>query len=163
MRFSIPIRTFLSFFILIGAAAACAGLWMVIQSIRSEHWPTTNGVVVSAEIKSHTNLHTHNAGGSSTSYTPVITCVFHLADLTYTNNRLAFGQLSSSAANAQEVINRYPVGKTVPVFYSPGNPAESVLEPGIHGGTHLCFGLGAAFILVPSLIMRWQAAKCIGG
>jgi hypothetical protein len=39
------------------------------------------------------------------------------------------------------------MGKKVLVYVSPNDPQESVLEPGIHGGTWICFGVGSVFVL----------------
>ena len=56
------------------------------------------------------------------------------------NDRISLG--AATADNVDEVLKRYPVGATVPVFYDPVNPQECVLErdppasPGcIWGGT----------------------------
>ena len=49
-------------------------------------------------------------------------------------NRIAFGDYgSSNPSHAQEIVNRYPVGKAVRVSYLPGQPDVCLLEPGLHG------------------------------
>jgi hypothetical protein len=41
------------------------------------------------------------------------------------------GGLGFSGHNdAEETADRYPAGKKVDVYYDPGNPADSILEPG---------------------------------
>jgi Protein of unknown function (DUF3592)/Protein of unknown function (DUF1573) len=51
------------------------------------------------------------------------------------------GQVSMGA---DEIIGLYPVGKAVPVYYNPENPADSVLRPSRFAdfATLLCWGIG---------------------
>lgn len=46
----------------------------------------------------------------------------------------------------QSIRDKYPIGSTVKVFYNPGNPEESVLEPGASGSSYafvILIGVGA--------------------
>ncbi len=61
---------------------------------------------------------------------------------------------SDSREEVERIINRYPRGQAVTVFYDPAAPAISALEPGIPPGTErglilgLVLGLGALVILL---------------
>lgn len=39
--------------VVIGLVAVGVGVSMMVKSLRTEHWPVTNGVIQSAEMKSH--------------------------------------------------------------------------------------------------------------
>jgi hypothetical protein len=63
--------------------------------------------------------------------------------------------MQASAQYAQAILHRFPVGKKVLVHYSPGQPQQAVLEPGIHGGTWICLGVGTVFILFGWGFWQW--------
>ena len=134
-------RAFLELFILIGAIAICCGAWTLLRSLRCEHWPTTEGVIESAEMG------THSGSDDGDTYSANITYNYHVADIRYEGTRLAFGAMSASSEYARGILARYPVGKKVPVHYAPNNPELAVLETGIHGGTWIGFGVGTVFVL----------------
>jgi hypothetical protein len=145
-------RLFCSFFILIGLVSVGIGVWLLTKSLRTEHWPVTDGIVQSAEVESHSG----NEGG--TTYSAKVTYSYQVAGATYTAGKVAIGQMSASAEYAQEIRNRYPAGKKVSVHYSPGDPPDAVLETGIHGGMWICFGVGAAFTLLGIMFLQIQRA-----
>jgi hypothetical protein len=67
----------------------------------------------------------------------------------YTGDRVSYGHYDTEdEADAGEVVARYPPGTAVKVHYMPGNPAESVLEPGSGGLPWLYLALGIVFALV---------------
>jgi len=148
------VSLFLSLFTLIGLIVLGAGVWNLVRSVRCESWPTVEGVVLSSQME----LHRGNKGGMT--YSASIGYDYMVGRTHYNGTRVAFGSMSASAAYAQVILNRFPVGKKVPVSYSPGNPQDSVLEPGIHGGTWICFGVGSLFMLAGMMFRQIaQAAQ----
>jgi uncharacterized protein (TIGR03435 family) len=141
-------QLFCSLFIVIGLAAVGVGGWLLIRSIRTEHWPVTDGIVQSAELKSHSGNH----GGVT--YSAEVTYSYKVAGASYTGDKVSIGQMSSSSEYARGILNRYPVGRKISVHYSPGDPADAVLETGIHGGMWICLGVGTAFTLVGILFLQ---------
>ena len=146
------VRLFCWLFIAIGLVAVGAGVWTLIKSIRTERWPVTDGVIQSAEMKSHSG----SKGG--TTYSAEVTYTYQVNGVRYKGNKVAIGQMSASPEYAQGILNRYPVGKKVSVHYSPTDPSEAVLETGIHGGTWICFGVGTAFALFGAMFLQIQRA-----
>lgn len=142
---------FCSLFIVIGLGAVGAGVWMAVKSFRSEHWPVTEGAILTAEMKSHFGKH-------GRTYSPEVTYSYQVAGRQYEGGKLAFGQMSSSSGYAHGILNRYPVGKKVSVHYSPADPEEAVLETGIHGGVWICFGGGTAFTLFGVMFLQISRA-----
>jgi uncharacterized protein (TIGR03435 family) len=145
-------QLFCSLFIGIGLVAVGIGIWILIKSLRSEHWPVTDGIVQSAELKSHSGNH----GG--TTYSAEVTCSYQVASRSYTGGKVSIGQMSSSLEYARGILNRYPVGKKVSVHYAPGDPSDAVLETGVHGGTWICLGVGTAFALFGLMFLQIQRA-----
>ena len=151
-KFSRGAQLFCLLFIATGLVTVGVGGWLLIKSIRSEHWPVTDGIIQSAEKKSHSGSH-----GMMT-YSAEITYSYQVAGASYTGEKLSIGQMSSSSEYAQGILNRYPVGKKVSVHYLTGDPSEAVLEIGIHGGTWTCLGVGTVFTLFGILFLQIQRA-----
>lgn len=145
-------RPFCWLFILVGLGIVGCGVWTLIKSIRTNDWPITNGVIQSA------HQHSESGGEGGTTYSAAVTYIYQVADLNYTGNKIAIGQMSSSSDYAQGILNRYPVGKKIPVHYSPTNPAEAVLETGVHGGTWICFIIGTVLVLMGTMFQQLSRA-----
>jgi hypothetical protein len=138
-------RLFFGLFFVIGVLAIGYGASLLVQSLRCEYWPVTDGVIETAVMKYQANSHSGHHGGT---YGVKITYHYQVAGTGLEGTQVAFGELESSAAHAQAILDRYPPGQKVQVHYDAANPQRAVLEPGIHGGTWLYFTLGAMFALV---------------
>lgn len=149
------IQLFCWLFIAIGLVLVGVGGRMWVKSLRTKHWPVTNGVVQSA----HTEAHSDSDGG--TTYSAEVHYTYDVAGVNYDGDKISIGQMSSSSDYAQGIVDRYPVGKKVSVHYSPTNPAEAVLETGIHGGTWLCLGMGTGFVLFGVMFLQIDRAANI--
>ena len=141
-------QLFCSFFIVAGIIALIACVWVTAKSIRAEHWPVTDGIVQTAKMTSGRDNQGHTTHSADVTYS------YKVAGTSYTGDKVASGEISSSAAYAQGILHRYPVGKTVTVHYSPDNPSDAVLETGIHGATWICLGVGTVFVLVGILSLK---------
>jgi len=116
--------------------AGATGASLVLDSAGSD------GVTLSASFNGT------KVGSASISYN------YQVAAANYAGTRLAFGGMSSSTAYVQGILDRFPVGKKVPVFYSTNDPHLAVLETGIHGGTWLLLGIGTVFVLGGCLFLQ---------
>jgi hypothetical protein len=146
------LRLFLGLFILIGLIALGVGVMNLVRSLRCESWPTVEGVIESADMQSQTG------GEEGITYSADISYAYQVAGKHYAGQRVAFGARSASSSRAQRVLDRFPVGKKVSVHYSPGDPQLAVLEPGIHGGTGVCFGVGTVFLLFGVVFLQLFSA-----
>ncbi len=135
------LRLFPGLFIVIGLIVLGVGVVNLERSFRCGSWPTVEGVIELADMQSQTG------GENGTTYSADISYGYQVAGKHYTGQRVAFGSMPASASYAQRILDRFPVGKKVRVYYSPGDPSLAVLEPGIHGGTGVWFGVGMVFIL----------------
>ena len=141
------VQVFCWLFIVVGVAVFGAGIWTLVKSIRTEHWPVTDGVIQSAQQESH-------SGDHGTTYSAEVTYTYQVSGVNYTGRKISIGAMSSSSQYAQGILDRYSVGKNVSVYYSPTDPAEAVLETGIHGGTWICLGVGTAFGLAGLMFLQ---------
>jgi len=140
----------------IGLGLGGVNLW---QGIRCKSWPRADGVIMSSNIERHPNAGAHSGDvwGVNIEY------IYKVAGVSYTGTRVAFGMEESSAAHAQNFAGRYPPGKSVPVFYSPGDPENAVLETGIFGGVWISLGVGGLFMVfgVGALVVRHRKLKTL--
>ncbi len=148
-----------SFVLIFGAVAAWL-LFTYFQQRRkageSAGWPATQGKIVLSTVKASTTRHSTDSGMwvERTSYFPKVQYEYSVMGKTYTGGRIAFGASKgfSSRAGAEKVLERYPVGATVTVYYNPDNPADAVLEREMRGGGSLLF-VGFAFALATACLL----------
>lgn len=145
-------RMFLGLFMVVGVIAIGCGAWTLLRSLRCEHWPTTEGVIETAEMGRQSS----NDGGDT--YSANVSYSYQVAGIHYVGTRLAFAAMSASSGYARGILDRYPVGKKVPVHYSPDDPELAVLETGIHGGTWVALGVGTFFVLMAWMFLQWFSA-----
>jgi hypothetical protein len=116
------------------------GIWMlyyggrnVLRANKSKTWPMVQGVVQNSSVESRRNLHTAKV----------------LYDYTVSEKSFTgmFSSYSSTRSPAQGIVNRYPKGKTVSVYYNPQNPQVCVLEPGVKGQVLIRPGIGFVCML----------------
>ncbi|MCP1291917.1 MULTISPECIES: DUF3592 domain-containing protein [Chromobacterium] len=140
--------------IAIGVAVS-AYLWQ--QSAKAQQaagWPSVAGKIVSSEVDWR-----HARGGDSSDrreYRAIVRYEYRVADGVHRAERLRFPNpgYGSSDEQAREIVQRYPAGKTVPVFYNPQNPEEACLEPGKHWSAWLAQAVGALVVLVGLFLLR---------
>jgi hypothetical protein len=145
-------RTFLGLFILVGAVAIGCGAWTLLRSLRCAHWPTTEGVIETAEMVRESSSDGDDTFSAKVSYS------YQVAGIHHESTRLAFGEMTGPATHAQRILTRYTIGRKVPVHYSPEHPELAVLETGIHGGTWICFGVGTVLILFGWMFLKLSTA-----
>ncbi len=83
-------------------------------------WPYTQGTVTESRLESR------SSEDGSTDY-PVVRYTYQLIGRAYQGSRIATGPVVGGSG-ARKVIERYPAGAAVRVYYNPQNPEEAVLE-----------------------------------
>ncbi|MCE9529400.1 MAG: DUF3592 domain-containing protein [Planctomycetales bacterium] len=101
-------------------------------------YASTQGTVTSVNIESD------NDGDGGTTYTPQVNYVYMVNGQNHQGSRINYLLVSSSHNPAQEIVNQFPVGKPVTVYYSSANPQDSVLVRGLDG-----MGLFMGIFLLP--------------
>jgi len=127
--------------------------WRLTQS--SKNWPVAEGRIVSSEVKSHWSGSSSGSHSSSRKvYSADINYGYKVDSREYVSGKISFADYSGPRAHAVQTVEKYPRGKRVQVFYSPGDPSVSVLEPGKTGGLFIPFIAGGLFSLIGGTIVR---------
>ncbi len=95
------------------------------HAVASPRWPRTDGLVTTSEVRA-TGTSTDNEG-----YCPSVSYSYLVDGKLYTSDNVELMFLCSRTHPAAQVVQRYPAGKRVDVYYDPQDPAFAVLEPGI--------------------------------
>ncbi len=93
------------------------------QAAASKNWATANGRVLLSQIEMR-----RSSGHHGSSPYPVVVYEYEVMGRRYQSNRISFGTEVGGSMVAPRVVNQYPAGSSVTVYYNPLNPAESVLE-----------------------------------
>ena len=137
-------------FIIIGGLIAYFGFKNLVNARDSLNWPSTAGRIVSSAVKREVS---HGSHGSSTSYGADIVYSYNTDTGSYTGSRVAYGDYSSSnSRHAYSIMAKYPVGKDVRVYYKPGEPTESLLEPGMKGQALVLPAFGLVFLVIGCVV-----------
>jgi len=136
----------------VGASVAFFGIRGLLRAKASTDWPTTQGTVVASSVERHRTTGSKGRS-SSTTYHAKILYKFSIEGTTFNGDRVAYGDYgSSSSSNARQIVNRYPKGKSVTVYYMPGNPEECLLESGLKAQSWFLPGFGLVFFIAGSLM-----------
>jgi hypothetical protein len=150
---------------LVPALAVAVSLFFIYTGVESTRlaaesrgWPSVNGQVVGANVIEERQT---SSGPRSVTYRPAIRYRYAVDGMEYEGERVSFGEYATAdRGDAEAVVQRYPVGRRLPVYYRPGVPATAVLETGSGGGAWLYVALGGVFLLV-GVLLAWVAPKLI--
>ena len=134
----------------VGVGVCIWGIGTLGKAKASSAWPTTGGKVITSKVEKH-----KKTSGStrkrrrSTTYKAQVLYEYTVDGIRYSSKKVSFGEYSSSnPTHARQIINRYPEGKNVKVYFNPDKPNVSVLEPGVSLWSYMPLGIGAVFIIV---------------
>jgi hypothetical protein len=114
-------------FLRLGLSWIDEGLETRRQIAVSPVWPTTNGVVTASTVDTHIPRNPRY----DPDYLPRVIFAYAVDGRTYRGERLWPGRAVFGTYNeARRVVERYPRGQPVTVYYDPDDPATAVLEPG---------------------------------
>ncbi len=118
----------------------CAALPQYLRAKSSAQWPRAEGVITSSQLVVG---HFKQMKG----YRGVVQYRYQVRSAEYSGSRLSFGRDHLAVRDAwQKVIDAYPVGKTVDVYYDPKDPGFAILEPGLPGEMTLLYKMDIFFI-----------------
>jgi hypothetical protein len=95
-----------------------------VNAKESINWWTTDGIIISSDIKEKKD----EGGGKR--YSPKILYSYSVQRIKYSSTKISFGEYAPSLENARKIVNQYPAGKIVTVYYNPDKHNLSVLVPG---------------------------------
>ncbi len=123
--------------ILVGILFVIIGLIQKLRGNLAAKWPSTSGIMLKAELFEHITKTKTSTNRISTfsSYEPLVEYRYTVDGKILTGNRIAIGLTRLPLEKAQEFVDKYPVGATVPVYYNPKNTKESRLDVAAAGAT----------------------------
>lgn len=151
---------------LFGGVFCFAGLAMMIYGIvtwftarDSESWPSVEGTMTVSEVESHTSSGGRNQP-SRTTYRPRVAYEYVVDGRTYAGQHFEFVEHGDSDSGVIERrLRGFEVGRTVPVFYDPENPARSVLQVGVPSALWLMVAMGFGFAIIGACVPWFLGAR----
>ena len=144
-------------FPIIAVAAIATEFYTVnlfVRANRIKSWPTSTGVVTTSKLSSKFV--------GVTEYSADIEYLFEVDGRKYSSDSIRVrGDTNRHRWDVNALVRRYPVGKTVVVHYSPGDPTVSYLEAGPDFGNYvalvapLFFALAFGYAFV-AYLLRWD-------
>ncbi len=136
-------------FLLVGILLTSVSLYFLKMASNSLHWENSNGEIIRSEIKI-------TRGKNGKSYKPVIHFKYQVYGTEFISKRVYYGSnvSTSSQSRAQKLIDKYPVGQKVTVYYDPMKNTRAVIEPGARWEIKFFVLFSSLFIIVPLLFVR---------
>lgn len=129
----------------------------IVHAYASSTWPSVQGQITHSELKHFIDDSGKNRDHD---YTPMIMYAYQVDGKDYTSKRVSYSAYSSFnvEADAQAIVDRYPVGKAVTVYHKPDDPTLSALETGFE--SHQLFGLAVClFLFFVCVLITWNFFK----
>ncbi len=139
--------------LLVGIGSVITGFMESGYALESVNWPHTRGVITESYVKEHRDDDT-----SSVKYRPVIEYEYTVKGKTYTNDTINYDNDYRGRSWAGRAVKKYPVEHYVKVFYKPGRPGVSVLEPGIYRSTYYPVYIGYGMIIFSLVFTLFRSA-----
>lgn len=149
----------MNFLLVFGVGTVLLGLVFIVATLRERRqhetvgdWPTTSGTVIASVVQSHKPRPEQKTAAT---YTPLVTYTYRMGEQDYTSHNLDFLPLRShvTAASAEAIVARYPVGSEVKVYYNPLGPQQAALDRGKPIGYHTELASGLVNVLVGILLI----------
>ena len=143
--------------LLLIAIGAAISIYLWQQSAKAQQaasWPSTAGKIVSSEVDWR-----QMRGGDSSDrkeYRAIVRYEYLVAGSVHHAQQLRFPNpgYGGGEQQARDIVQRYPAGQAVQVFYNPQNPEEACLEPGKHWTVWLGQAMAALIALIGLFWLR---------
>ena len=110
------------------------------EAFAKRSWPKAAGEIIAAELS------------EPPAFRPLITYSYQVGDSVYQAvtdlGTPPFGGKNKRKSTAERIVDLYPVGKNVGVFYSPENPAESTIRVSAKFNKFVILSIGSLLYLV---------------
>ena len=107
--------------IVIGAIPFIVQFRQGLRADASKKWPTASGTVTACALE--------QLPGHKWRYRALVQYAYRAGGKDYRGNRVFWGGSEGSEKHMTSVVETYPKGAKVRVFYDPNDPAEAVLDP----------------------------------
>lgn len=112
-------------------------------SAASRSWPTVAGTITRSDVDVWKR-------DGKTHYQPDIAYTYSVENKMYSSSGITVGEppLDNNATHAKRLQGEYPVGTAVMVYYDPGLPESSALDPGVKSGDVMLASVSILFFVV---------------
>lgn len=157
-------------FMLIFYSVVPVGLMVVMiakyREIRAAQcWSQTTGTVLTSCVESRKKVPGDNDSDTAVMNLPNVMYKYQVNDQSFRGSRIDLGQRTSEN-ELESILDRYPVGAPVVVYYNPADPQDAVLERDVPAGT-FWIGGGCVFfsIAVPiiAILIYYKAIDWFDG
>ena len=119
----------------------------ILKAQKSRSWPTASGTVQDSGMESHQSR--DEDGDIKTTYGATIQYKYTVDGQEFVGDRRTFSNVrTSSVRNTEKILERYPLGSSVDVFYDPDDPSSSVLETGVGAATYILLLVPIGFLVL---------------
>ena len=146
-------------FIAIGLGLLRYARSVSVKAQQSLSWPSTEGVISHSAMLLQMQQ-TSNSTNAAT-YKADVAYRYKVQGRDYSSGRITLVDFSSSAGRAQGIVNRYPDGAPVTVYYNPVDPSDAVLERGGTSGIVILYISGGAFAAAGVLFLFGSMTGCV--
>lgn len=146
---------------LLGGVLTLVGLGVLIFAIfdyyeakSSTSWENTIGKILESTIESHRN-------DDGITYKPVIVYSYKVNKKRYHSRVVYFGESlhHSSIKVPQDLVNRFPIGSEVKVYYNPKSPSNSILLAGVTNDNYINIFIGFALMVGGIFVVKNKLDK----
>lgn len=158
------LELFIYFDITVGLLLSLYNLWFIIKAKSTENWDKTDGTITNSELLDLTSV-----GEADSTFKPQIDYSYTLNGNEYKSKRIYFGShimTSYNKRHSQKLVEKYPRGTKVIVYFDRLNEKQSVLETGIKYQIIIGFilgliitGIGLTFLRNPNLLNDFWTSK----
>ncbi len=116
---------------------------------QSKYWPSVPGIITQSDLSIEYGKHT--------SYSAEIAYTYTVNGQNLTGNTVYFGCCASEVESEEvDILDRYPFGSQVKVFYQPAHPALSILDPEMSNPVDFFTGLFASSVFIAmGVLVLW--------
>jgi len=127
-------------------------IWLGVRSRKlanaSKAWPSTPGRIATSLVREYESTDNDQVNTRVT-YTAEVEYDYLVEGEVLRGNRVQFGLGGSSNSKAiREIVNRYPVGAEVDVYYDPAKPSQCTLEQKAAGSVAFFLIIGTLFLIL---------------
>lgn len=117
----------------------------------SKNWHATPGKIISSELDAQTT--TDEDGYQTTTYIAKILFEYQVDKTSFKGECINFdyGMRTSNKGKQQSIVEQYPAGSQVTVYYDPDDPKQAVLEKAVNG-VFTTIMVSAVFILIGVIV-----------
>ena len=127
-------------------------VYKLVKARQAAHWPSVEGEITKSKTGVEREKHAHQ--GTTVKTVAALEYQYTVKGNVYHGTQIRAGDKFGTVPGP-EILDRFPKGAKVPVYYNPAGPGESVLE------TRLPYSVAAAWAFAAAVFMGGVAASLV--